>query len=45
MILKQNLKKYMTKKLKELIDPDPEACFLILYQKYNNWLDFRQDIL
>jgi hypothetical protein len=23
-----------------LIDPDPEACFLILYQKYNYWLDF-----
>jgi hypothetical protein len=27
-----------------LIDPDPEACFLILYQKYNYWLDFHQDI-
>jgi hypothetical protein len=22
-----------------------EACFLILYQKYNYWLDFHQDIL
>jgi hypothetical protein len=27
------------------LDPDPEACFLILYQKYNYWLDFHHDIL